>query len=210
MGVIVADRRGGGAKNNGSDLSQGYGRRENDWMTEEYPHRIYLDTSVLQTIEQCSLPVWEGHALDPLSTVARKLRNAAEDIDALYSFFRVAERGAFQFIVSDATVAEVARSAKNSLLRWVLDVRQHSEICLAEEPPAPEASERAQMIDGSAFGYLGGGDRQLLREAMSLECDTFLTMERRLPKNAVHLRAKLGIVVVRPPELWAIVRRYPH
>jgi hypothetical protein len=36
--------------------------------------------------------------------------------------------------------------------------------------------------------------------------DAFLTMERKLARNAGHLAAGLGIRVLRPPDFWALLQ----
>ena len=61
-------------------------------------------------------------------------------------------------------------------------------------------------IDSSSYGYLGEGDRALLRDAIALECDTFLTMENKLPKNAGHIERTLGLRVLSPTEMWAYLQ----
>lgn len=48
--------------------------------------------------------------------------------------------------------------------------------------------------------------RDLLRDALALECDGFLTMEKKLAKNAPHIEAQLGLKVLRPPAYWALLR----
>jgi hypothetical protein len=44
-----------------------------------------------------------------------------------------------------------------------------------------------------------------LRDAIELECDAFLTMEKKLARQAEHLRAELEIRVLRPPDYWALL-----
>lgn len=171
--------------------------------TSHVPHRIYLDTSVLQTIEQSSESVWEGTPLLP-NAPARKVETGVEDVAALHRIFRLALRGPFQFIVSEAAIREIRRSGDRHRIGWVKDVRQYSEVCLKEEPPTGLGRTRAALLDDSRFNYLGS-DRALLREAVLLECDTFLTMEQKLPKQAAHIFRNLALLVLRPPELWGIV-----
>jgi hypothetical protein len=49
-------------------------------------------------------------------------------------------------------------------------------------------------------------DRALLRDAVILQCDTFLTMENKLPRNADHVRRMIGIRVLSPIGMWEILR----
>ena len=67
----------------------------------------------------------------------------------------------------------------------------------------------AQGFDESGgFGYLSRKDAALIRDALLCECDTFLTVERKLPRNADHLSSALGLEIMRPPEMWEVMRPY--
>jgi hypothetical protein len=57
-----------------------------------------------------------------------------------------------------------------------------------------------------AYGYLGQGDRALLADAIAFGCDAFLTVEKKLARNAHHLEKTLGLRVLRPGELWIILQ----
>ena len=39
-----------------------------------------------------------------------------------------------------------------------------------------------------------------------LRCEAFLTMERRLPRNAAHIDRELGIRILTPITHWEILR----
>ena len=43
-------------------------------------------------------------------------------------------------------------------------------------------------------------------DAVALECEVFLTMERKLPRNAAQIAAVVPLQVLRPPEYWALLR----
>ncbi len=82
----------------------------------------------------------------------------------------------------------------------------HWRTCI-EESGIPECSkETLKLLDSSALGYLGNGDRALLRDAVMFGCDTFLTMENKLHKNSNHLRQTIGIFVESPCGVWARIR----
>src|SRR5689334_15129305 len=54
-------------------------------------------------------------------------------------------------------------------------------------------SRHAATIDTTSYNYLGNGDRALIKDALFLGCDSFLTMENKLPRNADHIQSTLGI-----------------
>jgi hypothetical protein len=75
---------------------------------------------------------------------------------------------------------------------------------------------RGRAVDGSgaavaapltrhSFGYLSAKDGRLLQDALNLECDAFLTMDRKLTRNAAHLEPAVGIKVLRPSGYWALL-----
>jgi hypothetical protein len=91
-------------------------------------------------------------------------------------------------------------------LQWAYDVLDHWLACL-EESETPHGDPKAlAAIDTPSYNYLGQGDRLLLRDALALECDAFLTMENKLPKCGPHLRETLGIRVLGPIEFWDILK----
>jgi len=69
-------------------------------------------------------------------------------------------------------------------------------MCLEEAEDLLDNSLLGANLDGNSFGYLGAGDRALIKDAVLLDCDAFLTMEKRLPKNAGHIKRELGLRVL--------------
>jgi hypothetical protein len=63
----------------------------------------------------------------------------------------------------------------------------------------------ASQLESPRFGYLSAKDGRLLQDALMLECDAFLTMNKRLAKNVAHLEAALQIKVLRPSGRWALL-----
>jgi hypothetical protein len=111
---------------------------------------------------------------------------------------QVAERAPFEFALSLNSFAEVHARGDSRYLQWAYDVLDHWLACL-EESGAPRINQAAlAAIESSSYGYLGVGDKALLKDAIELECDTFLTMENRLPRNAGHIEKTLGLRVLSP------------
>ena len=91
-------------------------------------------------------------------------------------------------------------------LQWLFDIADHSEICLAGDGATIESEVLAGRLDGHQFGYLSVKDKNLLRDAVVLRCDAFLTVERKLPKNADHIESELGIRVMTPVAHMGLLR----
>jgi hypothetical protein len=83
-------------------------------------------------------------------------------------------------------------------LQWFYEVANYTQSCLARGGHTAESAALARRLDEPRFGFLSAKDRQLLRDAVSLRCDSFLTMERRLPRNAAYICRHLGIRVFTP------------
>jgi hypothetical protein len=119
---------------------------------------------------------------------------------------QVAQRAPFQFALSDNSFLEVTARGDAHYLQWAYDVLDHWHTCLEEAPSPAVDLKTAAMIDTRSYNYLGTGDRALLKDALLLGCDSFLTMENNLPKNADHIRSTLGIRVLSPLDMWELLR----
>ena len=170
------------------------------------PMRVFLDTNTRQALVDHGGTVFEGEPYEPWG------RSGADeqDVEALAGIFRVATRAHFEFVTSPSGVAEAAASRDRSYLRYAGDVMARWQDCIAcqDFPFDGSGPELVRALDEGRCGYLSRADARLIRDAVLAECDTFLTVERRLTRNADHLRRTLGIEVLRPPDLWAVLQ--PH
>lgn len=91
-------------------------------------------------------------------------------------------------------------------MQWLWDIADHSEVCLEGDGQTEESEALAAQLNEVKFGYLGEKDRLLLRDAVILRCEAFLTVERRLPKNAAHIARVLGIQILTPITHWEMLR----
>ena len=170
------------------------------------PVRIFLDSSTLQAIYDYGGTIFENETIPPTDRL-HSVPQGVEKVEALRNIFLVNERAHFQFALSDYSFREVAASERPGYLRYAFDVLDHWLVCQEEsEPPSERARDLAARLDGHSFGYLGAGDRELIRNAVAFECDAFLTMERRLPRNAPHIRRELGLLVLTPLDYWELLR----
>jgi hypothetical protein len=170
------------------------------------PMRLFLDSNTQQALVDHGGTVFEGESYAPVG------RSGAteEDVHALAGIFHFCERAHFEFVVSPNSLREAADSRDGAFIRYAQDVAMHWSDCIesSAEPFEGSGPERVRALDDGRCGYLSPNDMKLVRDAVLAECDTFLTIERKLPRNADHLRRVLGIEVLRPPDLWAVLR--PH
>ncbi|MDB5763954.1 MAG: hypothetical protein JWQ21_2949 [Herminiimonas sp.] len=172
---------------------------------ENIPRRIFLDSSTLQTLQDYGGFLYENESLTPSDRIHRDARGI-QKLDALRFIMAVTERAQFEFALSENSLFEVQKRGDLSYLNWAYDVLDHWRACLTESERLITGASLVNRIDPTAFGYLGTGDRVLLEDALSLDCDTFMTMENKLPKNAGHIKKALGIRVFTPVEVWEALR----
>jgi hypothetical protein len=149
--------------------------------------------------------IYEGEligATDRIHRVADGLAN----LEALRAIFLLTERAQFEWIVSSGSLDEAADKHDPGHLQWLWDIAGHSEVCLEADGPSAESQALGERLAEPRFGYLSEKDRRLLAEAVALRCDAFLTMERRLPRNAAHLAREVGIEVLTPIGHWEMLR----
>ncbi|MFL6275206.1 MAG: hypothetical protein ACJ74G_08335 [Blastocatellia bacterium] len=175
---------------------------------EELPTRIFLDSSTLQTLQTYGEFIWENYEV-PETDRIRKVTNGIENLEALRKIFIVNDRAQFEFALSENSLIEVRDRGHHNYLQWAYDVLDHWQACLDSYDGAAFTDKGelvASWLDGSSFGYLGEKDRRLIQDAVRLECDAFLTMERRLPRNAGHIQRELGIRVLTPIQLGEVLQ----
>lgn len=176
---------------------------------DELPQRIYLDTNVIGALWDHGAAVFDGELFELVgSSGARQA-----DVEALRLIFLINERALFEWVVSPANLDEVAAARDGRFLRWALDILDHWEACLDGYLDGPaftgRGGDRLTRLD--RCGYLSRKDRLIVGDAVRLECDALLTLERAkgclgAPRNREHMKRVLGLTVLGPQELWQQLR----
>jgi hypothetical protein len=172
---------------------------------ETLPRRVFLDTCTAQTLRNYGGYIYEGEPI-PESDRIHRVRDGIANLEALRDIFLVNERALFEWIVSRGSIQEAHDKGDPGHMQWLWDIADHSEICLEDDGPTPESEALAARLDEAKFGYLSEKDRLLLRHAIILRCEAFLTVERRLPRNSAHVWRELGIRILTPITHWEILR----
>ena len=169
---------------------------------DKLPRRIFLDSCTAQTLRGYGEYIFDGQPIldtDRIHLVANGMAN----VEALRKIFLVDARASFEWIVSGESLREAYAKQDAGHTQWLWDIADHSEICLLATGPTSDSRVRADRLSEQKFGYLSDNDRRLLRDAVLLRCEAFLTVERRLPRNADHILRQLNIHVLTPVSHWA-------
>ena len=172
---------------------------------ESLPRRIFLDSCTAQTLRNYGGYIYEAEPI-PDSDRIHRVPDGIANIEALRNIFLVNERALFEWIVSRGSMQEAHDKGDPGHMQWLWDIADHSEVCLESDGPTVKSEALAARLDEPKFGYLSEKDRLLLRHAITLRCEAFLTMERRLPSNAPHLERELGIRILTPITHWEMLR----
>jgi hypothetical protein len=171
---------------------------------EALPRRIFLDSCTAQTLRNYGGYIYEGEPI-PESDRIHRVTDGIANIEALREIFLISERALFEWIVSAGSLQEAHQKGDPGHMRWLWDIADHSEICLEGDGPTAESAALAGRLDELKFGYFSQKDKLLLRQAIVLSCEAFLTVERRLPRNAAHIERELGIRILTPVMHWDLL-----
>ncbi|MEQ8392022.1 MAG: hypothetical protein RIB30_13615 [Thalassospira sp.] len=179
------------------------------------PNRIYLDTGAFQAIADCGgyvfgedpLPKIEDYQPNSVPQVVQRPDGAAI-LECLRAIFAFNDRAHFDWVVSSASLAEIDAAGDAWRSRYAREVLDHTEVCLMENPPSGLAADMAELVGGPTFGNISDKDRKLLIEAAAADCNVFLTIEKRLPKQASVILKQIPLLVATPIKLWEMLR--PH
>jgi hypothetical protein len=168
------------------------------------PRRIFLDSCTAQTLRNYGGYIYEAEPIPDADRIHR-MTDGIANLEALRNIFLVNERALFEWIVSRGSMQEAHDKGDSGHMQWLWDIADHSEVCLEGDGPTAESEALAARLDEPKFGYLSEKDGVLLRHAIILRCEAFLTMERRLPRNAAHIERELGIRILTPIAHWEML-----
>jgi hypothetical protein len=176
----------------------------------QVPGRVFLDSSTLQTLQDYGEFIYDGGEISPRDKIWA-IPNGIDNTEALRKIMLVGSRGSLQLAMSRNSLQEVLDRNRADYLQWALEMLDYWEGCLAAYEDRNSAfsgrgTELAAKLRKKMFGYLSIKDAKLIFDAVLLECDVFLTMEEKLPKNATHIEKELGIKVLQPIGCWELLR----
>lgn len=169
------------------------------------PRRIFLDSCTLQTLRDYGEVIYDGGSISPEARILR-VPDGVDNVEALRLIILVSQRAQFEWMISPASLDEAAAKGDPPHAAWVYEIADYARSFLQQPFSSNLSMDAALRLDDAKFGYLSTKDRLLLRDAAALQCDAFLTMERRLPKCADHVLRETGVQILTPISYWALLR----
>jgi hypothetical protein len=172
---------------------------------EALPWRIFIDSCTVQTMRRYGEFIYDGGSISDSNKI-HEISNGFENVVALRDICQVTSRALFQWIVSDASRQEARAKGDPDHLQWLYEVAHYARAFLYETGPMPD-SEAARGPSRRTPVRLSRPRRpDTVAGAIFLQRDSFLTRERKLPKNAAHIECELGIRVLTPISYWERLR----
>ena len=182
--------------------------------TEQFsklPKRLFLDSSTLQAMHSYGEFIYDGGDIAPWDRLWA-VTNGPENIRALREIMFVGKRATYELVLSSHSLEEVAQRRSAAYLQWAFDIVEYWESLLAvyRESGVPAFRGHgiftALELASPSFGYLSNKDRLLLSDALELECDAFITMDRKLLRNVAHFESRAPMRILEPVAYWDLLR----
>jgi hypothetical protein len=176
---------------------------------DKLPWRLFLDSSVLQILEDYGEYIYDNIYLD-LNAKILKMPNGRENLEALVEIMLVGQRANFEFAVSKNSLKEVNERGNVSYLCWAYEFLYYWHGCISSykllgNAISGEGRRILRRFNKKKFDYLSIKHKRLIFDAVRLECHAFLTIDKRLENNSEHIRKELGLKVLNPIEYWKLL-----
>ena len=178
---------------------------------DKLPSRLFIDSTVLQTLQSYGEFIYDGGAIASHDRIY-SIPNGLENVNALKNIMFVGRRALFELVLSHHSLEEVSDRGNPKYLDWAHEICAYwsNQLVAYEGRRIPAFSghgaQRAKVLASSRFDYLSKKDRALLVDALKLECNAFITMDRRLARNATHLETWVPIRVLEPVGFWDLLQ----
>lgn len=165
------------------------------------PRRVFLDTNVVNLLVKYPEQIFEQQRLPELDDLT-----LAEDMEALMHIFYVGRRVNWTVMASRKTLDEIDNTpdpqVREQLRSFAVEL-----ISSEDEANAYASILGRRMLDAPfTNGLPHKADRELIGNAVGLECDVFCTRDRRTIIRKRSQLKRLPIRVLTPLEWWRHVR----
>ncbi len=168
----------------------------------QMPQRIFLDTSVINTLVKHASQVFENAPWDPNMDTA-----LAEDVESLVHVFAAWGRAPWELTSSSAMLGELSQTRSTEVREALLAYG----VNFVDPSTSPEAWQREdiarRLLASTLFDALPDEmDRRLLADAIVMEADAFCTRDRTTIVSKRHLLPRMSLRILTPREWWGHVK----
>lgn len=132
---------------------------------ENLPKRIFLDSSVLQTLEDYGEYIYDVGELD---NKILRIPNGSWNLNALRNIMVIAQRANFEFALSENSINQVVEKMDLEYTRWAYEMLDYWNGCINNyednNPYSSKGRKILERIKEEEFGYLGAKDKLLIFE----------------------------------------------
>jgi len=185
------------------------------------PGRIFLDTNVLQYVQDFAEYIFEHYreSEERFQSVKRTIHKGERlfsEIEALHDFFVNVNRARFEFALSEAVYREVVDKGDSSFLQWFSDVWNHWSSVVSDYEADEAVSLRAEndyqkaLADKSLSDSISKKDLVIVLDAIRFDCDALLTTDRfaRDQNKKLYIFQNYKLMILMPSELMKIIKPY--
>jgi hypothetical protein len=186
------------------------------------PHRIFLDTNVLQYLMDFGTYIFEHEREYDDKFVARKIDIKVGDklyyeILALHDIFLAIEYSIYQFALSESVYKEVIQKGDNYFNQWFFDVWSHWESVLNDYSGIELFSKESEvrykkaLTDKSLLGSYSFKDQAILLDAIRFDCDTLLTVDKfsRDQYKRIYVFDNYNLKILTPTDFMKLIESFP-
>lgn len=177
-------------------------------MTCTLTRKVFLDTCVVNRLSDFGEYVFDNCLCgEAQSEYLRRPIEDQEDIEALRDIVQVFRRVCMPLYITPTTIEEIGRANRHFLENYTLEIFHHwwdwgdpqNRNILSSE----NFQARVTAVASTLTCFPDEPDRKLIAEAVVVECDIFLTVDRRSiwrHRDKVKIEA---LQILRPSELWS-------
>lgn len=166
---------------------------------------MFLDSCTVQTIGGYGAFLFDNVEL-PHHVRMWSVSDGYRNLLALRAFLLVNQRANFELMVGESSWREAMERRNPRHTQWFFEIFSHSAAFAQLSGGFTRRSYQTSLrLEEPRFGYLSKKDREILKDALGLQCQAVLTMERRLPGNSPHMERELGLRVLTPTSYWDLL-----
>ena len=187
---------------------------------DELPRRIFLDTNILQYLQDFGEYIFdhyienENYFLTTKGNRIDKNNSLYLEIIALREILLGIDGTNVEFALSEIVYEEVMARRDYDFYMWFSEMWNHWQEtvgCYEECPFSDESQAKYEMAyrDNALLGNLSGKDRLIVLEAIRLDCNAILTVDKFADINKQNfIYSRYNLWLLKPTDLMKILKPF--